>query len=98
MFGQGSIHTNDLPDKDRTTDNQIRDLSSKGNYIVVSKDYDFVISHLLQNVPPKLLLISTGNIKNRDLSSLISKNLDNLIKQFEFVNFIELTNSEIIYH
>lgn len=98
MFGQGSIHTNDLPDKDSTTDNQIRDLSLKSGFIVVTKDYDFVISHLLQKVPPKLLLISTGNIKNRDLSSLISKNLDTLIKQFKFVNFIELTNSEIIYH
>ncbi|MDT3738484.1 MAG: DUF5615 family PIN-like protein [Candidatus Kapabacteria bacterium] len=61
-LGQGSIHINDLLDKDKTTDNQIRDLSSKGNYIVVTKDYDFVISHLLQKVPPKLLLISTGNI------------------------------------
>ncbi len=97
-FGQETNHTNDLPDKERTTDNQIRNLSDKFGYIVVTKDYDFVISHLLQNLPPKLLLISTGNIRNSLLYTLISNNLDTIIKKFEFCNYVELANDEIIDH
>jgi predicted nuclease of predicted toxin-antitoxin system len=43
--------------------------------IVVTKDNDFITSFLLRGTPPKLLLISTGNISNDALSKLFAANL-----------------------
>ncbi len=48
------IHTDDLPDKERTTDNQIRKISLNENRIVVSKDADFIDSFYLQGIPKQL--------------------------------------------
>ncbi|HXM46333.1 MAG TPA: DUF5615 family PIN-like protein [Pyrinomonadaceae bacterium] len=45
--GLEAIHTLDLPDGNRTTDRVINELSIKEQYIVVTKDADFVESFLL---------------------------------------------------
>ena len=63
--GCNAVHTLDLPDANRTTDEQIDDVADREQRVVVTKDADFVDSHLLQGRPAKLLLISTGNIANR---------------------------------
>lgn len=68
-----------MPEKERTTDDQIRSLSKTEGWIVISKDSDFVDSHLISSNPEKLLLISTGNIKNQDLYRLFSMNLNRIL-------------------
>ena len=45
--GCDTKHTLDLPDKNLTTDAQICDLSELEERIVISKDADFVDSHIL---------------------------------------------------
>jgi predicted nuclease of predicted toxin-antitoxin system len=45
--GLSAIHTLDLPDRNRTTDLVINELSVKEQYVVVTKDSDFVESFLL---------------------------------------------------
>jgi len=72
--GFDTIHIDDLPAKERTSDNQIREISILENRIVITKDSDFVDSHYIKNVPPKLLLVSTGNIKNKELFNLFTNN------------------------
>ena len=67
--GCDAVHTLDLPDGNRTTDAQVNDLADREKRAVVTKDADFVDSHVLRGQPAKLLLISTGNISNRDLYS-----------------------------
>ena len=69
--GHNAIHTLDLPDGNRATDQQILDRADQDQRVVVTKDADFVDSHLLQTRPAKLLLISTGNITNRELETLL---------------------------
>ena len=64
------IHTDDLPNKEFTTDSEIREISVKENRIVITKDSDFLDSFFVKAIPPKLLLVSTGNIKNKALISL----------------------------
>lgn len=64
----------------------------------MSKDSDFVDSFYLQNRPKKLLLISTDNIKNSDLKTLLSNHLNELIALFDEFDFIELTNEQILVH
>lgn len=37
------IHTDDLPNKERTADNKIRMLAKEENRNVITKDYDFLL-------------------------------------------------------
>lgn len=51
------LHTDNLPDKERTTDKEIRKISVEQDRIVITKDSDFLDSHVIQGVPAKLLLV-----------------------------------------
>ena len=66
--------------------------------IVVTKDRDFVVSFWLRRLPPKLLLISTGNIDNDALWRLLSANLATLETAFTRNDFVELAATAIIVH
>jgi predicted nuclease of predicted toxin-antitoxin system len=61
------LHTLELRHGNRTTDTVINAVSTAEHRIVGSKESDFVDSFVLHNQPWKLLLVSTGNISNRDL-------------------------------
>ena len=50
--GFDAIHTDDLPDQEKTTDNQIREISVKENRVVISKDSDFIDSYYVKRIPP----------------------------------------------
>jgi hypothetical protein len=58
--GCDATHALDLPDGNRSTDEQIIQFAEQERRIVVTKDADFVNSHLLSGRPAKLLLVSTG--------------------------------------
>ncbi len=92
------IHTDDLPNKELTTDNEIREISVKEDRIVVTKDSDFLDSYYIKGIPPKLLLVSTGNIKNKVLFNLFESNIEKIIELFGQYSFIELDNNEILGH
>lgn len=92
------IHTANLPNKERTTDNEIRMLAKEENRIVITKDNDFFDSYILNKSPSRLLLISAGNIINKQLFVLFEKNLDLITGYFETYNFLELTNDELYAH
>lgn len=94
--GFDAIHTDDLPEKERTTDNTIRIIAEQDGRIVISKDADFVDSFHINRNPKRLLLISTGNIKNSLLYMLFSKNLNQIIVLFETCDLVEMSNTEII--
>jgi predicted nuclease of predicted toxin-antitoxin system len=94
--GIDAIHTNDLPEKERTTDSQIRIISAAENRIVITKDYDFIDSHILRKIPEKLLIVTTGNIKNKQMFDLWRNNWENIIQLFETCNLVELSNNEVI--
>ena len=94
--GFDALHTNDLPDKEYTTDTQIRTIAVSENRIVITKDYDFVDSFILTKIPEKLLIITTGNIKNKQLFSLWKNNLELIIFLFETHDLVELSNDDII--
>ena len=90
------LHTNDLPDKERTSDSQIRNIAVSENRIVITKDYDFVDSHILVKIPEKLLIVTTGNIRNKQLFDLWQKNWELIIHLFETWNFVELSRDDVI--
>jgi predicted nuclease of predicted toxin-antitoxin system len=96
--GHEVIHTLDLPLGNRTPDSIINELSTNEGYVVVTKDADFVNSFLLHRRPRKLLLISTGNIRNSELESLFTSHLENIAGQFDLFDFIEVNREAIIFH
>jgi predicted nuclease of predicted toxin-antitoxin system len=96
--GVDAIHTLDLPDGNRTTDQIINELSIKEQYVVVTKDSDFVESFLLRGEPWKLLLVSTGNISNTRLESLFASILLRVVEGFDTFDFIEMARANLIFH
>ena len=98
QLGFDVIHTNNLPNKEKTSDKEIRQVSIEQNRVVISKDSDFLDSHLIQGIPSRLILITTGNIANRDLLNIIEKNFETMIKLLETYDLIEINNDEIIGH
>ena len=96
--GHDAVHTLDLPAGNRTQDKDIVAMAMRENRVVVTKDNDFVTSFLLRGAPPKLLLISTGNVSNDKLFSLLAANLTALEKAFVKHDFVELGSSTIAIH
>lgn len=96
--GYDVLHTDELPNKERTKDKEIREISNNQNRIVITKDSDFLDSHLLIGIPKKLLLISTGNISNKSLLKIFEDNFANTVKLFQTYSLIEITNEQILAH
>lgn len=96
--GYDIIHTDDLPDKERIKDNEIKKIAVNQKRIIITKDSDFLDSHLIQGIPSKLLLITTGNIINKALIILFDNHFDRIIDLFDLYDFIELNNEQIVGH
>ncbi len=92
------MHTDDLPDRERTGDQYIRFLAIEENRIAITKDTDFQDSYLLHKVPPRLLLLTTGNIKNRKLLALFRATIVEIDALFLNHFFIELNNDAYLIH
>lgn len=88
--GHDAIHTRELPARNRTPDTVVMGISVNDERVVISKDTDFYYSHLLHQSPWKLILIRTGNIRTRDLRSLIEKHLPDIVRALEENSLIEL--------
>jgi len=96
--GHDTVHTLDLPLRNRTPDSEIKVLSLREKRVVVSKDGEFVDSLILQGKPYKLLLISTGNISNADLEKLLLQNLEYIVEALEQHSFIEIDRTAVTIH
>ena len=96
--GYDAVHTRDLPQQNATSDVEINALSIAQERIVITKDADFLNSFLTIHQPYKLLLMTTGNIKNSQLETLFMQNLQSLVELFEEHSYIELSRDTIIVH
>ncbi|HQU30101.1 MAG: DUF5615 family PIN-like protein [Planctomycetia bacterium] len=96
--GFDAIHTLDLALGNRTPDRVINELSIKEQRVVITKDSDFVDSYVVKQQPWKLLLISTGNIRNTELIALFVANIDKIAEGFKVFNFIEINQMNVVFH
>ncbi len=96
--GYDAIHTLDLTEGNRTTDNRINEISEMQRRVVITKDADFVNSFLISKRPYKLLLISTGNISNQELEGLFVRNLPAIVLALTNFDYLELTRTSLIEH
>jgi len=96
--GHDSVHTLDLPNRNRTTDREILDLSRREQRTVVTKDTEFLESFILHGQPAKLLLITTGNISNRELLDLLERHCKPLFHLLQQHAVVELNREELVVH
>ncbi len=96
--GHDALHTLDLARGNRTSDAAITEFACRDDRIVVTKDADFVNSHLLQGRPARLLSIATGNLGNADLERLLCENIQAVEAALESHRFIELHRDLLIIH
>lgn len=97
--GHDVIHTRDLPLENLSIDSMVIEIADKEDRIVISKDSDFFKAHLIKGKPQRILMITTGNIVNKDLFALFESNFNiiDILFQDEY-QIVELNNQEIIVH
>jgi predicted nuclease of predicted toxin-antitoxin system len=93
--GHDAIHTGGLEAKNRTPDESINRVSLAEERIVVTKDSDFYHSHLLHGKPWKLLLVRTGNIRTRELTTLLERHLPAIVTAFATNSLVELDRQRV---
>lgn len=97
-LGLESIHVDELPKGDETPDMEIIQFADHENLIVVTKDFDFYHSYMTLGKPKRLLLITTGNLKNRQLFDLFRNNTLIIKSALKRSSFVELSNEGIAEH
>lgn len=93
-----SIHVDELPRGDESSDYEIIEYADLHDLIVVTKDSDFYHSHMSLGKPKKLFLITTGNLQNRQLFDLFRKNILLINNALKRSSFIELNNEGVTEH
>ncbi len=96
--GHDAIHTLELPAGNRTPDHEINARALREDRAVVTKDTDFVNTHLLYGRPDKLLVISAGNLANDSLAALFLPNIPMIAAAFKTARYLELTRTRLIVH
>jgi predicted nuclease of predicted toxin-antitoxin system len=96
--GHDTLHTLDLPLGNQTSDEDLAALAAQDQRILVTKDSDFVASFHLKRSPPKLLLVSTGNVDNETLLYLFLANIVHLERAFTKNDFVELNRTALTLH
>jgi predicted nuclease of predicted toxin-antitoxin system len=94
--GCDAVHTLDLPHGNRTPDDQVTAVADAEDRWVVTKDADFVTSHLLHGRPAKLIVISTGNIRNPDLEALLLALMPDILRECQTCRFLEVGHGGLV--
>ena len=96
--GHDAIHTLELPQKNETEDIDIIQLAVDQNRAVITKDDDFLKYFILHRQPPKLLMLTMGNVVNRELINIFGKNIDRIEAELENNKVVELSNEKVTVH
>lgn len=94
--GHDAIHTAELPDGNRSTDQQIAEFADADGRIVITKDRDFRGGHLLARSPRQLLIIATGNITNNALLALFTLHHDAIVASLDQADLVELSQDALV--
>jgi predicted nuclease of predicted toxin-antitoxin system len=97
-LGCESFHTLDLPEGNASTDTAVTLFADTNGLVVMTKDSDFVDSHLLVQRPKKLLYLSVGNIGNQYLLTLVQQNHEAIVRALAEFDFVELSATSLIVH
>jgi predicted nuclease of predicted toxin-antitoxin system len=96
--GHDAVHTRDLPRKNLSDDMEVIELAVQEQRIVISTDSGFFNYFVLKGIPPKLLMITTGNIVNKDLLALFQQNFAQIEVLLQQHSVVEMSNTKILVH
>lgn len=94
--GHDAIHTRELVNQNDSTDIEIIKIAREEERIVITKDSDFYYSHIIDKKPKKLILVKTGNLRTKDLKNLFSILFDQIIKNMERYDLIEVHKKYLV--
>jgi predicted nuclease of predicted toxin-antitoxin system len=72
--------------------------ANKEARVLITKEADFELSHELGHRPPKLLLLTSGNIHNDELLELFAQHGETYLRLLEQHTFLELSWRQLIVH
>jgi predicted nuclease of predicted toxin-antitoxin system len=93
--GHSAETTRGLPQGNRSTDEQIKEVSLMDDCIDVTNDKDFYYTHFLFRLPRKLVLVRCGNLRLRALLSLFERHLSEIEEALERSDLVELFTDEV---
>lgn len=94
--GCSAIHVNQILQKWHTSDIAISSYADEHDLVVITKDSDFLNSHLIYKTPKKLIRVVLGNISNSELINLFEKYLLSLLPLYEQTEFyVEISKEQI---
>ncbi|MET9028007.1 DUF5615 family PIN-like protein [Nocardia sp. NPDC004168] len=96
--GHDAVHTSDFLLGNRTTDHQIAMRADREDRVVVTKDRDFWVSHVLRGSPRSLLIIATGNITNAALLELCTAHLCEIVPLLKTCVVVEMGRDRLVGH
>ena len=96
--GHDAVHTSEAPEGNRTTDQALAQKADGEDRVVVTKDREFRDGYLLSRSPRNMLVVTTGNITNRELLVLFDGNLTAIVEALSESLFVELSPAGLILH
>ena len=72
------------------TDRQIWDYARERNWNIITRDTDFFDRLLLDGPPPKVIWVRLGNIRKRDLESLLLRRWPQIASLLRDANLVEV--------
>lgn len=94
--GHDAMHVSTLPRGFEIPDAEITAWADSDERVVVTKDADFVNSHLVVGRPARLLIIKTGNISNAGLIEVFDALLAEIVVAFRAAAFVELRRTVLV--
>ncbi|MBF6319306.1 DUF5615 family PIN-like protein [Nocardia cyriacigeorgica] len=96
--GHDCLHTSELELGNRTPDSDIAKRADNEGRVVITKDRDFWIGHLLDHCPQSLLIVATGNIANSALLGLFETHIDEIVDLLSRSSVVELGRDRAVAH
>ena len=94
-----AMHVNDLPDSCYSSDKDICKFADQNNFVVVTKDSDFLDTYLVHQTPKSLIKINLGNVSTSELIAIFERHLDFFITYFEKGSgCIEISKHHVFVH
>jgi len=96
--GHDAVHVATMPHGFATPDAEITAKADQDGRVVVSKDVDFVKTHVVSGKPEKLLAVRIGNSPNSELLELFGRYLNEIVAAFAAADYIELHRTLLVIH
>lgn len=96
--GHDARHVKEYPGGTTLPDAEIASIAQDEARIVVTKDDDFRVTHLLRKTPARLVHVTCGNITTQDLLALFDEHRASFEKALGSYDYIEIDRPGVIIH